>query len=391
MPCPSTHLPNELWIEIFEWATICPTLSVFATSYEPFCNSQSPEADKVLRTKRTLALVCREWYALSQEFLYSDVRIGRSQSSLKSVLSRQESNSNAKFVRRVVLPYQSTTTPTYTPDPLPSVEILKLCNQVEVLVRPRLFSTIPTQNLPVDIPRFEFDADCTPLPTLKRLDWNYNFEAERTGGINSLNVVLRNAPNLQYLFLGNFTDRTYTTTSQPIQLPKLQTLSLSTISAQILYQLAYRWSLPSLTNVIIGALYIHSIETLWEKYGEQLKSVELGRHVGFLMGDHLGPCLQACPNLEELNYYIFFTLPPMFTDTHHSIISVGLHASPNMMVEDEGMWRLLENHFSALLDGALPGLRRVRLYGDWEHILHDKRFASSYAKLQEGYAVYICP
>ncbi|EEB97401.1 hypothetical protein MPER_03288, partial [Moniliophthora perniciosa FA553] len=178
----------------------------------------------------------------------------------------------------------------------------------------------------------------------------------------------------------------------PIQLPRLQTLSLSAISAQILYQLGYRWSLPSLTHIIIGSLYIHNIESLWENYGEQLESVELGRHLGFLMGDHVGPCLASCPNLEELYYYIFFTLPPSFTGVHHFITSLGLHAATNMMVEDEGIWKLLENHFSALLGGALPKLRCVRLFGDWDHILHDERFAPSSARLRDGgYEVHVYP
>ncbi|ESK92136.1 hypothetical protein Moror_4787 [Moniliophthora roreri MCA 2997] len=386
------RLPPEMWLSIFNWATFYPTRNAYSTTYQPFCDFQFSEADRTFRTKRVLALVCREWYALSKEFLYQDIRIGRSQGSLMTALDRRGDGAGyAKLVRRVVLPYQSTTTATYNPNPLPSVEILKLCNQLEVLVRPRLFSTA-SPDLPIELPRFEFEADCTPLPTLKRLDWNYNFDAERTGGINSLNVVLRNAPNLQYLFLGNFTDRTYITTAQPIQLPHLRTLSLSAISAQILYQLGYRWSLPSLTHIIIGALYIHNIESLWENYGEQLGSVEFGRHLGFLMGDHVGPCLASCPNLEELYYYIFFTLPPTFTDVHYSITSVGLHAATNMMVEDESIWKLLENHFSALLGGALPELRHVHLFGDWDHILHDKRFAPSSARLRSGgYEVHVYP
>ncbi|KIK70569.1 hypothetical protein GYMLUDRAFT_281287 [Collybiopsis luxurians FD-317 M1] len=71
-----------------------------------------------------------------------------------------------------------TSTPSWTLNPLPSVEILKLCNYFEVLICPQSlpFSGIPQQ--------FQFEADSLPLPSLKCLEWNYNIvAAEPSGGV----------------------------------------------------------------------------------------------------------------------------------------------------------------------------------------------------------------
>ncbi|KAG7099748.1 hypothetical protein E1B28_001561 [Marasmius oreades] len=391
----SSHslLPPELWLEVFYWATLHPTRNAFSTTYRPFSNSQSIEEELILRMKRSLVLVCRDWHLLTKEFLYRDVRIGPAQKALKKALCIPEDGHDcdgySKFVRRVVLPYQSTTTPTHCSNPLTSVEILKHCSQVEVLVRPRLF-TSPGWQAPVDIPRFEFEADSLPLPSLKRLEWNYNVEAERTGGINSLTIVLRDSPNIEYLHLGGFGPRTQFSASHAIHLPKLNTVSVATLTAHIAYQLTYRWSLPSLSHLIIGALNLPSLSTVWEKYGEQLETVEFGKHLSFLQRDLVGPCVQSCPNLRELNYYIFFTLPPFFSEENSVVETIGLHAYPNEMLSDTtATWGLLDGHFDTLFRGAFPMLRNIHLYGDWSPFLTDSGLAS---RLYEGeFTVYTYP
>ncbi|KAF9270735.1 hypothetical protein L218DRAFT_915048 [Marasmius fiardii PR-910] len=379
-------LPPELWLKVFYWATQHPTRNAFSTTYKPFSNSQSVEEELILRLKHSLALVCRDWHVLSKEFLYRDVRIGPAQNALKKALCMSEDGHDcdgyAKFVRRVVLPYQSTTTPTYSSNPLASVEILKHCSKVEVLVRPRFFVS-PEWQLLVDVSRFEFEAESLPMPSLKRLEWTYNVEAERTGGINSLAAVLRDSPNIEYLHLGGFGPRTQIPTTPIIHLPKLNTISVVTLTAHIVYQLSYRWSLPSLSHLIIGALSLPNLSALWEKYGEQLETVEFGKHLSFLQRDLVGPCVQFCPNLKELNYYVFFALPPRFSEENNSIESVGLHAHRNEMLnsDSDATWGLLDGHFHALLGGSFPMLRNIHLYGDWSPFLADGGLAS---RLYEG-------
>ncbi|KAL0580835.1 hypothetical protein V5O48_001211 [Marasmius crinis-equi] len=384
---PTSCLPPELWLQVFHWATNY-SQNTFSTTYEPFSNSPFVEEHQVLRVKHSLALVCRTWHALSKEFLYRDVRIGPAQTSLKEALCTPEES--AKFVRRVVLPFQSTTTPTYSSSPLTSVEILKLCPQVEVLVRPRLLAPSTLQT-PRDAPRFEFDVDSLSLPSLKRLEWNFLPEAERTGGINSLTDVLLHSPNIEYLHIGGFNPRSQIPPGHSqIHLPKLNTISMSSLTAHVIHQLCYRWTLPALSHLIVGSVNLPTISTLWERYASQLESVELGRHLAFLQRDFVGPCVRSCPNLKELNYHVFFTLPPDFAGESGSIETIGLHAGRNEMLppESDAAWALLLSHLDSLLGGALPLLRDIRLHGDWSVFLADGRITSRL--YGGGYNIYVC-
>ncbi|KAJ3845320.1 hypothetical protein F5878DRAFT_550653 [Lentinula raphanica] len=373
MNIPSS-LPSELWLEIFDWATFYP--DAYATAYKPFCTTAFAEAQPTCRDTAiscSLALVCRLWHALVTEFLYRDVHIGHGQSTLKGALCDEQGY--GKFVRRAVLPYQYTSTPTWSPAPLPSVEILKLCNRLEVLIRPR------SPSLSSVAQQFQFDADALPLPSLKRLEWNYNVDAEHSGGINSLSATLQNTPNLQYLFIGSV-PRAPMMDFRKVSLPFLETLALSSLSGQLMHQISYRWELPSLSHIVLGAVTVPDVSYLWDAYGAQITSLELGRHASFLVRDVITPALNHCPHLEELNYHLFFTLPPVLHESHDSIHTLGLHSAPNLMFPSDDTWLLLERHFEVLI-AHLPSLHTVRLFGDWTQILADSRFAPIFIKLHQ--------
>ncbi|KAJ4477954.1 hypothetical protein C8R41DRAFT_983183 [Lentinula lateritia] len=368
----ASSIPPELLLEIFEWATFYP--DAYTTAYKPFCTTAFSEAQPTCRDtdiSYSLALVCRLWHALVTEFLYRDVRIGYRQSALKGALCDKQGY--GRFVRRAVLPFQYTSTPTWSPAPLPSVEILKFCHQLEVLIRPR------SPPLSAVSQQFQFDADSLPLPSLKRLEWNYNLDAEHSGGINSLGATLQNAPNLQYLFIG-CVPRSPMIDFRQISLPSLDTLAISCLSGQLMHQICYRWALPSLSHIVLGAVSVPDVSTLWEVYGEQIKSLELGRHASFLVRDVITSALNHCSQLEELNYHMFFTLPPLLHESHDSIHTVGLHSAPNLMFMSDDAWMLLERHFETLIE-YLSSLHTLRLFGDWSNILTDPRFAPIFVKL----------
>ncbi|KAJ4485699.1 hypothetical protein J3R30DRAFT_3697078 [Lentinula aciculospora] len=370
----ASSLPSELWLEIFEWATFYP--DAYATSYKPFCTTAFSESQPTCRDtviSCSLALVCRLWRALVAQFLYRDVRIGHSQNTLKGALCDEQGY--GRFVRRAVLPFQYTSTPAWSPAPLPSVEILKFCNRLEVLIRPR------SPPLSVVSEQFQFDADSLPLPSLKRLEWNYNPDAEHSGGINSLGATLQNTPNLQYLLIGSV-PRSPMMDFRKVSLPFLETLAISSLSGQLMHQISYRWALPSLSHIVLGALSIPDMSCLWEVYGGQIKSLELGRHASFLVRDVITSALNNCPQLEELNYYMFFTLPPILHDSHDSIHTVGLHSAPNLMFSSDDNWILLERHLHFLTE-YLSSFHTLRLFGDWSQILTDSRFAPIYVKLRQ--------
>lgn len=268
----------------------------------------------------------------------------------------------------MVLPYPSTVTRSYNAVQ-PSIEILRCCSNLETLVRPPL-------SVYEDL-YFHFDAEHLPLLSLRRLDWWLLNEAERSGGINSLGSVLRSAPNIQYLSIGGvvpYSRIRMDPVSEPICLSELRTLRLHTGHGLFLRQIQC-WGLPALSRIILDSPVIGgSLEGIWQAFGSQLQVMEFGRHVRFLLADVLSACLLACPNLTEINYYLFFTAPPEIRHPHESINTVGLHAAANMLFQNDGeVCSHLEQHLE-ILKNSLPALRRVVLYGEWEGISSHPRF-----------------
>lgn len=231
-----------------------------------------------------------------------------------------------------------------------------------------------------------------PLPSLKRLEWNYNSNAELSGGINSLGATLQGAPNLQYLSIGSVPRRgPMTNFHQIITLPSLETLAVSSLNGQLMHQIAYRWSLPSLSHLILSALSVPDVSSLWETYGGQLQSLELGRHASFLVHDVITPALNGCPRLEELNYHIFFVLPPTLDGAQESIHTVGLHSSLNLMFTETAMCDLVQQHLEHLIT-YFSSLRTIRLFGEeWSQILGHPRLIPIFVRLQQkGYELVVC-
>jgi len=128
-----------------------------------------------------------------------------------------------------------------------------------------------------------------------------------------------------------------------------------------------------------------------ETYGHQLETIELGRHVRFLMADNIMASLKACPGLKELNFHIFFTFAPKCDDgyEHSGIETIGLHPAVNsMMLNGLMLFDLLNQHFAFLASGALPNLRRIVLHGEWRFILEHPMFAPVGQSLKQPNARY---
>lgn len=260
---------------------------------------------------------------------------------------------------------------------MPSVEILKLCPYIHTLLRP-CFS--PASGL-----YFDREAVGVALPALQRLEWCYYGPAERSGGINSLGAVLHAAPNISYLFVGGGIGSIRHWT-QKGTLPRLQTLRLGVINGLLLHQIVSCWSLPSLTYLVLDSpLKNAGFELIWHAFGRQIRTVEFGKHLRFYADDHLSPCLNGCPGLEELNFYFYFTKPAENIQPHTSLNTVRLHAAVNLFVPDnDTVWNLIDRHFELLCGSYLPALRRIILYGDsWQSVLRHPRFISIRNKLQD--------
>lgn len=277
----------------------------------------------------------------------------------------------------MVLHYNSTVPGPHT-QPMQSVEVLKLCPYIHTLLRP----PYPQE----DGLHFNYETLGVSLPALRRLEWWFNVAAERSGGINSLGAVLHGAPNIFYLFVDGVIGfgRLWV---QKQTLPRLQILRLGTINGLFLNQITSCWSMPSLTHLVLDfPLPDSSWGLICDAFGHQLKVIELGKHVRFLANDSLSFCLNGCPGIKELNFYLCFTFPayPNTIQLHNNLTTVRLHSAVNGLLPGETtIWHIIDHHFELLSGSNLPALRRIILYGDWESILHHPRFIPIRDKLQD--------
>lgn len=357
------HLPSEIWLQVLRWATYAS--DDLCTRYHPFQkhprNYAVSDIQDSLKVKAVVVRVCRQWRALAVDMLYEDLHIGHEEQTLADVLERYEELGNR--VRRAVLPYSSTTTTTN--QPLLSVAILKRCPGLEILVRPA-----PDIR---DILRFEFFAEGLALSSLKRLEWWHMNDAARSEGINSLDSVLNDAPNLRYLTIGGQLEMRALQPSR--RLESLSTLRIHPHWTHVLFiEQICRWSLPALTHIVVhNAQNQATLNLLWEAFGHQLQTIELGGYNRFYIEDHIASILRCCPILQELNYHIHFTMPPRLPIMHSSLHSVRLHGQANGLVGG-GYWEHVTRHFEFLSGPSLPALKRIILYGEWYAILIDDRF-----------------
>jgi hypothetical protein len=268
-----------------------------------------------------------------------------------------------------------------------SIDILKVCPRLRALIRPRHLASTGL--------RFDFEAQCLPFPSLERLEWWYNNEAERSGGINSLSAVLSNAPNITYLFIGGLPGRTRTA-PHPLSLPKLTTLRLRLYDGLLLHRIVNHWSQPALSHLVLdgpGASGVDNLPILWKAFGPQLRTVQFGRHLRFLLENTVSLCLQRCPELEAMYFFAFFTAHLKLAKPHYSLRTVGLHAGANPFLTEQGaVWTLLEAQFDALLSDHVPCLQRIVMYGDWKDTISHPRFESILhrARMMGRCIVYPC-
>jgi hypothetical protein len=346
---------------------------------------------------------------------YEDIRIGHGIAALHAALSQPATTTTPTIpgtddaistarpprrrVRRAVLPYALTATPTR--DAPPALALLALLPHLEVLVRPPLPSGRPPIasasssssssggatpfSSPIHFfapPRFEFPTAAPALPALRRLEWAFDQtgDAARAGGINALNDVLGvAAPSLQELVL---------TSSMPLaalrqrrlHLPALRTLRLCAGAGMcpLLVRQTTYWVLPMLENVVVEgpAARAEALEALWEKFEGQVRVLEL--EVGGLSMGDVGKIVGVCPALEELNLRLDVedldpsscwnsTIDPDDDDmvrtswacTHNTLRRVGICV-------DAGQWSvktwMVVTEFVGKMVKEYPALRHVALY-----------------------------
>jgi hypothetical protein len=377
-------LPTELWLEIFHWATAIAE-HLYATAYDPFQPTFAKANEQrllALQMKHSMSLVCRSWHQLLEPMMHQELYVG------KDDLSRSKDAQLFERTRRCILPYSRSATPTYDKTELRnSVAVLEACARLDVFVRPSHICRNPASFQ--STPSFDFaadDFDCaSAFKHLKRLDWWHLDPAHASGGINSLEHVISCATELEYLTIGGLIS-SFTLSTRPWSLPKLNTLRLSRVNERFLWSVR-RWDLPSLKHLIVETIPNERalVTSIWPNFGSTLTTVELGPDLCFFMADQISPLLAGCPNLQELAYHVNFCLPPAgvsaMAEERASLARVRLHALPNDLIS-QVFWRHLSAHMEALASSSLPALRDVILHGDWSEIVQDARFEAAAAPLR---------
>lgn len=396
-------LPPEIWLEIFRIATLTPHLAyLHETSYHPFqatipvnirepLDSQTPFRAPPLEfeepsfaVKVAISLVCKQWHALTRDLLYEDLVIPTNildAHRLKNQVLRSGDSPDMNDgaiggheryckVQRIFLSYLSTITGPNLRNIVDINDILRHhSSTLTALYRPRINGYANLAQNPI---LYTISAeDCPPLPNLKRLDWWHGDEAARTGGINSLADVLKMSPNVQYLSLGASHGSRATPGPQSVELLNLTTLRLQHTSPSFLSHIL-SWKLPSLRHLILAKIRVHyssgleAMDTVWEAFGAQLRTVELDQYLGYFAREGvIHNILTGCPNLEEINYYVLFaSLPSRPHQPHTSLKTVRLHLANNEMISSsKSLAIIVETHLNAWCDPVYPNLRRVLLYG----------------------------
>ncbi|KZP25364.1 hypothetical protein FIBSPDRAFT_388736 [Athelia psychrophila] len=359
-----TELPLEIWLHILS-CTI-PT-SPFIWEYQPF-NSPEDELERERERRTILApvvLVCRAWRALAERMVYENIDLDCD--AIKPAL--EIGDHRGAYVRRAVLLYQSTQPLITRLGHLPNLNILRLSPP----------SPRPGEHTACD----ESDSDGIPFPPLKRLDWWNIPDATRSSDINSLYNVLLNTPHIQYLTLGGSYGEI--NTQFPVHLPEVTTLNFQRSDMEFAQQILALWSMPALTHLIYtGVSNYFMFMALVQKFGAQLRTLELSRSMQFCTTDYLWPALTEGRALHEIGYFVNSTLIPRRTlngtawvAINGSVRVVRLHGQL-AFADEKLIWDHLEEHFAFLAGAALPALETVVLHpshGIWDEITSHPRFA----------------
>ena len=331
------RLPPELWLIIFRFATsspitYAPSDAKSTSYYEPFQSHNEMAtafSDAAVRDRCAISLVCKQWHALAGDMRYEDIRIGRGISSLHAALRGPAADTilagttdttppppSRHRVRRAVLPYAHTATPTY--DAPLAFALLALLPHLEVLVRPPLSPQPPlsshrhlttaTHSRPSS-PLFEFPTPAPALPVLHRLEWAFEKTgaAEVTGGINSLTDMLKAAPSLSELVLTGRMPHAAVCQDR-VTLRALRTLRFraGACGCPFLDLQTSFWEMPALENIVMEGCRARarSFEELWGTFGRQVRVVQLELGGKGMWMDDVGEIVNACPKLEEFNFRI---------------------------------------------------------------------------------------
>ncbi|EJD05545.1 uncharacterized protein FOMMEDRAFT_152870 [Fomitiporia mediterranea MF3/22] len=390
------HLPPELWARVFFWATFSSARDVSSLLTVPLFDGIAHREDdfqvrQALVTKLTLALVCRQWRALSEQYLYEDIWVRHGKQVLADTFESSKRDCSqdiglGRHVKRIVLAQLQNNNPSqwhsrHWADEYTS-RIVRCCPNLLALSRYYDISvkcdddddeTMLEEGIQGLLERYENEC-CSihdpPLPTMRRLDWSNGTAVDPwRPTISAVPSSVWSAEQLEVLSLAGDNYFWAPTELQALSsggrghilLPNLHTLRVGSLYAFGVPGVSnYMLVLPALRRIILDrgeALHrlidcvvasspaSSSAQSKSSPNVPNVKALEVGTpHWRFSRSDYISTFIRHYPTAESLHYPVFFARPLRWRRLRDNGLSygpveqqrvfsslrhVGLHAEPN--------------------------------------------------------------
>ncbi|KAL1723870.1 hypothetical protein EV715DRAFT_190064 [Schizophyllum commune] len=339
------HLPAEVLSIIFDWAMepsflIRPTFATIPSDAWAIC----------MRTKRSLALVCRSWNAVALEFLYRDIGF----TSIGQIAAFQESLSNSKgdlasLVRTVTVAcyVASYHRPVYYEDLCAILLMCRRLHSFSTCIRepldPSLGYRFQSHLCPISLPRCVVNLSINDEPHLT--------VAEILPLVKSTSARLQ---SLDFTLTDSIEDHLF---ERDLEFDCLSTFSLDCPRVDILYMVS-RWSTPRLTHLTLSSMSLPDAEVSFLEFlthnGREIEYMHLRDGWSTINESNQLAVQQRCPKLQHL----VLSFRMRWTISQPSVRWVDIWEPP----EYTGGAREIPSfrHYVRGLPAVFPALRGIR-------------------------------
>ncbi|KAL1669992.1 hypothetical protein GGF50DRAFT_122714 [Schizophyllum commune] len=339
------HLPAEVLSIIFDWAMepsflIRPTFATIPSDAWAIC----------MRTKRSLALVCRSWNAVALEFLYRDIGF----TSIGQIAAFQESLSNSKgdlasLVRTVTVAcyVASYHRPVYYED---LCAILLMCRRLHS------FSTCIREPLDPSF-GYRFQSHLCPI-SLPRCVVNLSINDEPHLTVAEILPLVKSTSarlqSLDFALTDSIEDHLF---ERDLEFDCLTAFSLDCPRVDILYMVS-RWSTPRLTHLTLSSMSLPDAEAPFLEFlthnGREIEYLHLRDGWSTINESNQLAVQQRCPKLKHL----VLSFRMRWTISHASVRWVDIWEPPEYT---GGAREILSfRHYVRGLPAVFPALRGIR-------------------------------
>ncbi|KAL1710587.1 hypothetical protein EV121DRAFT_275412 [Schizophyllum commune] len=339
------HLPAEVLSIIFDWAMepsflIRPTFATIPSDAWAIC----------MRTKRSLALVCRSWNAVALEFLYRDIGF----TSIGQIAAFQETLSNSKG--DLASSVRTITVACYVASYHRRVYYEDLCAILLMCRRLHTFSTCIRGPLDPSF-GYRFQSHLCPI-SLPRCVVNLSINDEPHLTVAEILPLVKSTSarlqSLDFTLTDSIEDHLF---ERDLEFDCLSTFSLDCPRVDILYMVS-RWSTPRLTHLTLSSMSLPDAEAPFLEFlthnGREIEYLHLRDWWSTINESNQLAVQQRCPKLQHL----VMSFRMRWTISHPSVRWVDIWEPP----EYTGGAREIPSfrHYVRRLPTVFPALRGIR-------------------------------